>query len=191
MRDDELDVDPHQPEMPDTRCVVPSKKRCKPVELHGLVNRPSRSGREKPGDWNREVGCALERVVLCVEDGMRPLTARQFREGKPNVVSKHPERVQQISPTGEQRAPAPSPDQPRNVHHAIQHEQVRAQPMQAQSQPQHARPEAHVVVKPVGWTAVVMQSRYMCTYPDSNIRRYIEVSRSRIWLVSIDRRCPV
>src|SRR5882762_8575690 len=63
--------------------------------------------------------------------------------------------------------------------------------MQTQSQSQHARPEAHVVVSPVGWTAVVMQSWQMGAYPDSNIRRHIEVSRSRIWLVLIDRRGPI
>src|ERR1700732_203814 len=63
--------------------------------------------------------------------------------------------------------------------------------MQTQSQRQHARPEAHVVVNPVGWTAVVMQSGHMGAYPDSNIRRHIEVSSNRIWLVLIDRRSPV
>jgi len=42
-----------------------------------------------------------------------------------------------------------------------------------------------VVVNPVGWTAVVMQFGHMGAYPDSNIRRHIEVSRNRIWLVSI------
>src|SRR5713101_2932442 len=63
--------------------------------------------------------------------------------------------------------------------------------MKTQSQSQHARPEAHVVVNPVGWTAVVMQSGHMGAYPNSNIRRHIEVSRNRIWLVSIDRRSPV
>src|SRR5947209_4901720 len=63
--------------------------------------------------------------------------------------------------------------------------------MQTQSQSQHARPEAHVAVNPVGWTAVVVQSGQMGTYPDSNIRRHIEVSRLRIWLVLIDRRGPV
>src|SRR3984957_11893786 len=63
--------------------------------------------------------------------------------------------------------------------------------MQAQSQPQHAWPKAHVVVNPVRWTAVMMLSGHMSAYPDSNIRRYIEVSRIRIWLVLIDRRGPV
>src|SRR6202051_3694089 len=63
--------------------------------------------------------------------------------------------------------------------------------MQTQSQSQHARPEAHVVINPVGWTAVVMQSGHMGAYPDSNIRRHIGVSRIRIWLVLIDRRSPV
>src|SRR6266481_4006919 len=57
--------------------------------------------------------------------------------------------------------------------------------------PQHARPEAHVVVNPVGWTAVMMLSGHMGAYPDSNIRRHIDVSRIRIWLVLIDRRSPV
>src|SRR6266403_4259965 len=63
--------------------------------------------------------------------------------------------------------------------------------MQTQSQSQHARPEAHVVVNPVGWTTVVMQSRHMGAYPDSKIRRHIHVSRICIWLVLIDRRSPV
>src|ERR1700730_18154876 len=63
--------------------------------------------------------------------------------------------------------------------------------MQAQSHSQHARPEAHVVVKPVGWTAVVMQSWHVAAYPDSNIRRHIDASRIRIWFVLIDGRSPV
>src|ERR1700736_5286300 len=63
--------------------------------------------------------------------------------------------------------------------------------MQAQSQSEHARPEAHVVVQPVGWTVVVMQSGHVGAYPDSNIRRHIDVSRFRIWLMLKDRRSPV
>src|SRR6266403_338306 len=63
--------------------------------------------------------------------------------------------------------------------------------MQAQSQRQYARPEAYVVVKPVGWTVVVMQSGHMGAYPDSNICRQIDVSRIRIWLMLIDGRGPV
>jgi hypothetical protein len=34
-------------------------------------------------------------------------------------------------------------------------------------------------------------SRHMNAYPDSNIRRNIEISGIRIWLVLIDRRSPV
>jgi len=48
-----------------------------------------------------------------------------------------------------------------------------------------------VVVNPVGWTAVVMLSRHMGAYPDSNIRRHIGVSRLRIGLVLMDRRSSV
>src|ERR1700719_4068990 len=87
MRHDEEDVDPHQPEMPDTRCVVPSKESGQPMQLHGLVNRPACSDREQTGDRNREVCCALERVVLCVEKGMHPPAARQFSERQTDVVS--------------------------------------------------------------------------------------------------------
>src|SRR5467141_2724890 len=68
----EEDVDPQEPEMPDTRCVIPSENRSQPMELHGLVNRPARNDRKARGDWNREVCCALERFVLCVETGMQP-----------------------------------------------------------------------------------------------------------------------
>src|SRR5258708_36535190 len=102
MRHDEEDVDPHQPEMPDTRCVVASKECCQPMELHGLVNRPSRSDRKEPGDRNREVCYALECVVLCVKARMLPLAARQLSEGNSEVVSDQPERIKQIvSPGGE------------------------------------------------------------------------------------------
>src|ERR1700683_1473635 len=126
MRHYELDVDPHQPEMPDPRCVVTSKERCQPMELHGLVDRPSRSDRKKPGDGNREICCTLERVVLCVEKRMRPWAARQFSEGKTDVVAEHSERVKRIGWAGQQGAPVSSRDEPCNVHHAVQHEQVRA-----------------------------------------------------------------
>src|SRR6478672_2841185 len=91
MRHDEEDVDPHQQKMPDTRCVVPSKERGQPMELHRLVNRPACTERKQPGDWNREVCCALERVVLSVENGVQPLEARQSSEGKTEVVSEHPD----------------------------------------------------------------------------------------------------
>src|SRR5690348_16351880 len=63
--------------------------------------------------------------------------------------------------------------------------------MQAEGESQHARPKAHVVVDPVGWTAVAMQSPHLGAYPDSKIRRHIGVSRIRIWPVLIDRRSPV
>src|SRR5882762_631006 len=81
MRHNEEDIEPHEPEMPDTRRVIPSKKRCQPMELHGFVNRPARSDRKAPGEWNREICCALECVVLCVETGMMPFAAYQLREG--------------------------------------------------------------------------------------------------------------
>src|SRR5580704_18330303 len=106
MRHDEKDVEPHQPEMPDPSCVVSSKESRQPMELHGLMNRPSRGDRKQTGDWNGEVCCALKRVVLCVENGMGPMAARQFGERKTQVISKHPERVQQIGPARQQGAPA-------------------------------------------------------------------------------------
>src|SRR5438132_7403920 len=100
MRHDEEDVDPHQPEMPDTRCVVPSKERGQPMELHGLVNCPACSDRKQSGEWNREVCCALEGVVLCVKAGMQPLAARHVSEEKTEVVSEHSECVKKIGPAG-------------------------------------------------------------------------------------------
>ena len=48
-----------------------------------------------------------------------------------------------------------------------------------------------MVINPIGWAVVVMQPWHMGAYPDSNIRRHIEVSGNRIWLVLIDRRTPV
>jgi len=32
---------------------------------------------------------------------MRPLTAREFREGNTEVVPEHPERIKQIGPAGQ------------------------------------------------------------------------------------------
>src|SRR6266478_3697276 len=122
MRHNKEDVDPHEPEMPDTRCVIPSKKRSQPMELHRFMNRPACSDRKKPGDRNRKVRCTLERVVFCVEPGMQPFAVREFSEGKAEVVSKHPERVKQIGPAGQQGAPASSHDQSCKIHHAIEHE---------------------------------------------------------------------
>src|SRR6267154_1738538 len=63
--------------------------------------------------------------------------------------------------------------------------------MQAQSHSQHARTEAHVVVNPIGWAAVVMQSGHVTAHPDSNIRGRIYASRIRIWFMLIDGRSPV
>src|SRR5580692_781863 len=63
--------------------------------------------------------------------------------------------------------------------------------MEAQSRSQYTRPEAHMVINPIGRTAVVMQAGHMGAYPDSDICRHIEISGKRIWLVLIDRRTPV
>src|SRR5580658_4613797 len=104
------------------RCVVPSKKCSQPMKLHGLVNRPSRSDRKEPGDRNREVCCALERVVLRVENGMKPVSPYQFGERKSDVVPNHFQPVKNIGPARQQRPPASSQNQTCNVHHAIQHE---------------------------------------------------------------------
>src|SRR5580698_6802548 len=63
--------------------------------------------------------------------------------------------------------------------------------MQTQSQSQHARAKAHVVVNPVGWTAVMVLSGHMSAYPYSDIRGHIEASRIWIGLVLINWRSPV
>src|SRR5258708_25501808 len=78
--------------------------------------------------------CTLERVVLCVKTGMQPFAVCEFSVRNAEVVSKHPERVKQVGPARQQGAPPSSHDQPCNVDHAVQHEQVSKQPMQAQSQ---------------------------------------------------------
>src|SRR6266404_3751681 len=48
-----------------------------------------------------------------------------------------------------------------------------------------------MVIDPIGRVIVVVQAGHMGAYPDSKIRRHIEVSGKRIWLVLIDRRTPV
>src|SRR5882724_10494255 len=63
--------------------------------------------------------------------------------------------------------------------------------MDTQRRSQHTRPEAHVAINPIGRAIVVVQAGHMGAYPDSNIRRHIEVSGKRIWLVPINRGTPV
>src|SRR5438876_980055 len=122
------------------------------MKLHRFMNRPACRDRKNSSDRNREVRCALKCVVLCVETGMQPLPMRQFSEGKTDIVPKHLERANQIRPAKQQGTPASADEQPRNVHHAVQHEEVSTQPMKAKSHRQYAWPKTHVVVNPVGWT---------------------------------------
>src|SRR5580658_11247316 len=108
MRHNKENEEPHEPEMPYTRCVKASKERSQPMELHRFMNRPACGDRQKPGDRNRKVRCTLERVVLCVETGMHPFAVCEFSEGNAEVVSKHPERAQQVAPVRQQPAPPSS-----------------------------------------------------------------------------------
>src|ERR1700733_713611 len=112
MRHNKENEKPHQPEMPYTRGVKASKERSQPMKLHRLMNRPACGNRKKPGNRNREICRALERVVLGAEPGMRPFTARQLSEGNAQVISKHPERVKLIRPARQQAAPTLSHDKP-------------------------------------------------------------------------------
>src|SRR5471030_1168440 len=63
--------------------------------------------------------------------------------------------------------------------------------MEAQCGSQHTRPEAQMGVDLIGRVLVVVQPGHMGADPDSDIRRYIEVSGAWIRLVLINRRAPV
>ena len=63
--------------------------------------------------------------------------------------------------------------------------------MNAESCSEHARTEAHVVVDPVWWIAVLMQPWYMRAYPNTNVRKRIEIPGQWIRFVLIDRRCLI
>src|SRR5215471_19083506 len=63
--------------------------------------------------------------------------------------------------------------------------------MKAYSRSEHAGTEAYVVIDPVRWTDVLVQSRHMSAYPDTDVGERIKASRLRIWFVLIDRRCPI
>src|ERR1700743_1294840 len=97
MRHDKEEEEPHKPEMPYAGCVKASEKCGQPMELHRLMNRPACSNRKKPGNGNRKVRCTLERIVLGSELRMRPGAAHELGERNAEVVSKHPERVSQIT----------------------------------------------------------------------------------------------
>src|SRR5882757_7300830 len=96
MRHNEEDEGPHEPEKSHARCVKASKERSQPIKLNRFVNRPACGDRKEPGNWNREICNALERVVLCVETRMQPFTVCEFSEGNAEIVSKHPERIKQV-----------------------------------------------------------------------------------------------
>src|ERR1700760_4208336 len=63
--------------------------------------------------------------------------------------------------------------------------------MKAQCQRQHAGPEAHMVVNPVGRTSVMVLPRNVGANPHSYVRCHVEVSGIRVWRVLIDWRGPV
>src|SRR5260370_519540 len=75
--------------MPYTRHLEASKEHSQPMELHRFMNRPSCGDRKKPGKRVREIGCGVERVVICAELWVWPLAAGQFSEGNAEVVPKH------------------------------------------------------------------------------------------------------
>jgi hypothetical protein len=112
MGHDKENKKPHQPEVPDTRFVITAEDRSQPIELHWFVNRPTRENRKKSGDRNVKISDALKCVVFCVEVRMQPGAAGEFGEGEARVVANHLQRITEVGPARQQRAPAtpmPSP----------------------------------------------------------------------------------
>ena len=66
----------HKPEVPDARFVITTEDRSQPIELHGLMNRPTCEDGKKSGGRDREISETLKGVVFCVEAGMRPTATR-------------------------------------------------------------------------------------------------------------------
>src|SRR5580704_4815999 len=132
MRHNKENEEPHEPEMPYPRYVKAYKERGQPMELHRFMNPPACGDRKKPGNRHGKVRCTLQRVVFCVETGMQPFAVCEFSEGDAEVVLEHLERIKQVRPARQQPTPSSSQGQPRNVNHAVQHEQVSTQPMQTQ-----------------------------------------------------------
>lgn len=63
--------------------------------------------------------------------------------------------------------------------------------MKAQSHGEHAGTEAYMVVDPVGRTAVLVQAWYMRANPSTGVRNRVETPGHWIWIVLIDRGCPI
>src|SRR6266568_2780770 len=114
---------------------------------------------------------------------MQPLPMHQFSEGKTDVVPKHLERASQIRPAKQQGTPASADEQPRNVHHAVQHEEVSTKPMKAKSHRQYAWPQTDVVVNPVRWTDVIAFTGCFPQYPPGSNSRDISIA------ININRKC--
>jgi len=191
MGHDKEHKNPHEPEVPDTRFVITTKSCSQPIELHGFVNGPTRKDRQEPGDRNGEIRDALKCVVFCVEARMQPSAAYESGNGENCVIANHRQCIAQVGPSGQQRSPATSNGRPYNEDEAVQHEEIRTEPMKAESRGEQAGTEAHVVVDPVWWIAVLMQPWYMRAYPNTNVRKRIEIPGQWIRFVLIDRRCLI
>ena len=77
-----------------------------------------------------------------------------------------------------------------NEDETVHHEQIGAEQMKAQSQGEHARTEAYLVVDPVRRTAVLVQPWYMRAYPYTDFRKRIEIPGQGIWFVLIEPEMP-
>ena len=63
--------------------------------------------------------------------------------------------------------------------------------MKAESRGEQARTEAHVVVDPVRWTAVLRHPWYMRVYPYTDVPKRIDIPGQSIGFVLIDGRGPI
>ncbi len=68
---------------------------------------------------------------------------------------------------------------------------IGTEPMKAQSRGEHSGTEVYVVIDPIRRSAVLVQPGHMRAYPDTDVRKRIEIPRYWIRFVLIDRRGPI
>jgi len=96
---------------------------------------------------------AVGALYFVLKRGCGHWRAASLAKGKRGSIETSGARqTDQVRRVGKERPASPA-DQPCNVHHAIQHEQVRANQCRRRANP-NIPAKAHVVVNPIRWTVV-------------------------------------
>ena len=146
MGDDEAGESDHDQEVDGARAVVVDESPLQPRELDGLVDRPAAGDREDPENRHREVGAALQSVVLGAHGRVRPGTPQDLRRQDSRVVPHHPERLGNVGEPRQERLVPIAESEAQDIEKAVAHEEIREEPVEAQRLRQMERADADALV---------------------------------------------